>query len=120
MVVLLVLLCLQVKHWYIDFVNQSDAEVYAKGIYGDIVGIWHSVKHGLLTALVFLFFESFYISVLVGVIDFVLHYHIDWIKKNYGNQDITNKKFWNHLGLDQMVHQICYIGYVYYVYYFGA
>jgi hypothetical protein len=28
---------------------------------------------------------------------------------NYGNRDITTKAFWNHLGLDQMAHQLVYI-----------
>ena len=28
---------------------------------------------------------------------------------NYGNRDIRTRQFWNHLGLDQMAHQIVYI-----------
>jgi hypothetical protein len=42
-------------------------------------------------------------------LDFLAHYHIDWTKMNYGNRDIRTPQFWNHLGLDQMAHQICYI-----------
>lgn len=111
---IVILLLLQIKHWYVDFVNQSDAEVIAKGIYGDIVGIIHSIKHGIFTYFVFLLIKPIIVALLIGIIDIILHYHIDWIKRNYGNQDIQNKKFWAHLGLDQMAHQICYLGYVSY------
>lgn len=114
MIVLLILFLLQIKHWYVDFVNQSDAEVQAKGIYGDIIGIYHSIKHGIYTYFVFLLIEPYLVALLVALIDTILHYHIDWTKRNYGNQDIQNKKFWAHLGLDQMAHQICYLGYVSY------
>lgn len=104
---------LQIKHWYVDFVNQSMEEVHSKGIYGDRAGINHSAKHGLGTFLVVLFVAGWaYIiwAVIVALMDFATHYHIDWVKMNYGNRDIQSPAFWNHLGLDQMAHQIVYIG----------
>ena len=52
--------------------------------------------------------------VIVGLLDFTLHYHIDWIKMNYGNRNIHSKQFWRDLGLDQLAHQLCYILYVVY------
>jgi hypothetical protein len=45
----------------------------------------------------------------LAAVDFMLHYHIDWAKSNYGNRDIGTKAFWNHLGLDQLAHQLVYI-----------
>lgn len=109
--IILILLLLQVKHWYIDFVNQSMEEVNHKGIYGNWVGMKHSVKHGMATTLILLPFliDSPGIAVILGVADFVTHYHIDWAKMNWGNRDINNPLFWNHLGLDQMMHQVVYI-----------
>jgi hypothetical protein len=109
--VLLVLVFLQFKHWYIDFVNQTDDEVKCKGIYLNWVGIKHSLKHGIGTILC-VFFATFYldIALILGLLDFVIHYHIDWIKMNYGCKDITKKSFWSHLGLDQMLHHLTYIG----------
>lgn len=112
MIVLLTLVFLQIKHWHVDFVNQSEEEVQSKGNYGELVGIGHSVKHGLLTYAIFIFIAPFNEALFIGIIDIVLHYHIDWIKMNYGNRDIQSKKFWSHLGLDQMTHQLCYIGYI--------
>lgn len=113
---LIVLILFQIKHWYIDFVNQSDEEVAHKGIYLDWRGMKHSLKHGLATAAILIAFfgTDYYIfSIILGLIDFVTHYHIDWVKMNYGNRDITTPAFWNHLGLDQMAHQLVYIGLVF-------
>ena len=106
--VLLVLL--QLKHWYIDFVNQSDEEVAHKGIYMDWLGIKHSLKQGLATFLIFFLFIEVEGAIIVGLIDFVLHYHIDWIKMRFGNRDIRTKAFWAQLGADQLAHQLTYIG----------
>lgn len=106
------LLLLQVKHWYIDFINQNDAEIKSKGIYGDLEGIKHSLKHGLGTsAAVILSFGPFFavFAVVLGILDSLIHYHIDWAKSNWGNKDIATKDFWVHLGLDQMAHQVTYI-----------
>lgn len=106
------LLVLQLKHWYVDFVNQSSAEFQAKQIYGDKIGFYHSAKHGIGTAIcvwLVLGFPGFFLAVLMGLLDSVLHYHIDWTKQNYGCKDLTNKVFWAHLGLDQLAHQITYI-----------
>jgi len=102
-----------VKHWYIDFVNQSMAEVEGKGIYGNAHGLMHSIKHGVATAIIFgLFTRSFQISVLLGMIDFVLHYHIDWTKNNINKHwkyTVENPKFWAWLGADQLAHSITYL-----------
>jgi len=110
--ILQLLVLLQIKHWFIDFVNQSDKEVASKGNYGEFDGLWHSIKHGVLTALCVFFITGLpyiFYAIIMGVIDFVAHYHIDWLKMNYGNRDIKSPTFWNHLGLDQMAHQMVYL-----------
>ena len=114
--IFLFLVLLQIKHWYIDFVNQTSEEVNSKGKYGDGPGINHSVKHGIGTmCCVLLAFGFPYIAFagILGFIDAVIHYHVDWTKMNYGNRDIQDPKFWNHLGLDQMAHQITYLWFAY-------
>jgi hypothetical protein len=106
------LVLIQIKHWYIDFVNQTTEEVSSKGIYGDKLGAWHSIKHGLGTFIVVLIITGWpYVlfAAVVAFLDFTTHYHIDWLKMNYGNRDIQTPAFWSHLGLDQMSHQIVYI-----------
>lgn len=109
---LLLLILLQVKHWYIDFVDQDMEEVNHKGIYWHWTGMKHSVKQGLGTYICVAAIagaEFWIFALIVGFIDFVIHYNIDWAKMNWGNRDITTPQFWNHLGMDQMAHQITYI-----------
>jgi hypothetical protein len=101
------------KHWYIDFVNQSDEEIAGKGTYGQAHGVMHSIKHGVATFIIFMVFTGgFEPSVILGFIDFVLHYHIDWVKMNINRRwgyTIENPKFWMWLGADQLAHQLTYI-----------
>ena len=111
-IAILILVLLQIKHWYVDFVNQTNVEVASKGIYGDGPGINHSAKQAIGTLLaIVLVVGTPYIAyaAVLAFVDFVLHYHIDWVKMNYGNCDIRTPAFWNHLGLDQMAHQLTYI-----------
>ena len=115
-VIFALLILLQIKHWLIDFVYQTDQEIRHKGIYGDWRGIKHSAKHGIGTASVLVMCTvDVEWAYAIGLLDFVLHYHIDWIKMQWGNTDMHDPRFWNHLGLDQMAHQLCYIGYVWVV-----
>ena len=101
---------LYIKHWYVDFVNQSMEEVNGKGIYGNWQGVKHSVKHGIATVIVLLIASVNWPSaVILGIVDFITHYHIDWTKMNHGNRDISTPAFWNHLGLDQMAHNFVYL-----------
>jgi hypothetical protein len=110
--IFILLLLLFVKHYYIDFVNQSNDEIARKGIYGDTVGMDHSIKHGIATMFcIVLVTGPAYIAYagILGFLDFVLHYHIDWFKMRYGVTDISNKAFWNHFGLDQLAHSATYL-----------
>ncbi len=112
LVMMFVLILLQIKHWYIDFVNQTEEEVKHKGIYLDWIGIKHSVKHGVATFVILwavLGWAETDLAFALATVDFLLHYHIDWLKMNYGTRDVRTPQFWNHLGLDQMAHQIVYI-----------
>ena len=105
-----------VKHWYIDFINQSMEEVVGKGIYGNAHGIMHSLKHGTATVLIFaLYSVSFEMAMILGLIDFAIHYHIDWAKININkkyNYTPEDPKFWAWLGADQLAHSLTYLGLV--------
>ena len=103
------LLLLQIKHWYVDFVMQTMDMVKSKGKYGDWQGMLHSIQHGVATLLICSIFASWPVAIFLAGFDIITHYHIDWTKMNYGNRDITTPQFWNHLGLDQMAHQIVYL-----------
>ncbi len=102
------LIMLLIKHWLVDFVWQTPRMVEEKGQYGKWHGILHSLQHSLATFVIFIL-AGIPFALGVALIDFVTHYHIDWVKMNYGNRDIATPEFWNHLGLDQLAHSLVYI-----------
>lgn len=104
------LIMMLTKHYVVDFVLQTDEMVKGKGVYGNPQGIYHSLQHAIATAVIcFILIAQPIYWLMFPLIDFVMHYHIDWIKMNYGCRDITKKEFWNHLGLDQLAHQFTYV-----------
>ena len=102
------LMLLFTKHFVVDFPLQNRFQYANKGTYLHPGGLLHASLHGLTTMICVWFFGPM-ASVFLGWIDGIVHYHIDWAKMNWGNRDIQNPKFWNHLGLDQMAHQLTYI-----------
>jgi hypothetical protein len=113
MIELLILLTLfQIKHFICDFPLQKPYQFLNKGIYGHFGGILHAFIHGLGTVMILSFFTPH--AAIFATIDMILHYHIDWAKvkinKYYGLKADNSEKFWWLLGLDQMLHQLTYIG----------
>jgi len=108
LVSLIILILFSTKHFIFDFLWQTKSEVVNKGKYGNLKGISHSVKHGVGTFIVLTFFTPVFIP--LALLDFLIHYHVDWIKMNYGEQDPSNSKFWRDFGLDQLAHAFTYIG----------
>jgi hypothetical protein len=108
--IFLLLTLLSIKHWYIDFVIQTQDEIAHKGIYGHNDGIMHSIKHGFGTFLVmWAFIGDWPFAFTLSLIDMALHYHIDWIKMRFGTKDMKTNAFWTQLGLDQLAHTLTYI-----------
>lgn len=115
MEILLLFLLLQVKHYYADFVIQTYQQTVRKGIYRDLIGISHSLDHIWTTLIALVVFSMFYpvaasTIVLLAVAEGIIHYHIDWTKVHYGCKDLTKPMFWNQFGMDQLAHQLTYIG----------
>jgi hypothetical protein len=106
---MILLILLFVKHWYVDFVLQTQEMVDSKGIYGSAVGIHHSLQHAAFTLALLLLATNTWLALVLAIFDGLMHYHIDWLKMNYGNRDINSKQFWVDLGLDQLAHAITYI-----------
>jgi hypothetical protein len=111
---LILLLLLQVKHCYADFMIQTYAQTVRKGIYRDLCGISHSLDHVWTTYVVLLLFSLFHtispmVIILIGVFEGIVHYHIDWVKVHFGCKDNTNPLFWAQFGYDQLAHQMCYL-----------
>lgn len=110
-----------VKHFVVDFPLQADPYQYKnKGTYGHPGGILHSLLHFLGTFLVLdLFHFSAAQVVWLSLLDFFLHYHIDWAKVNVARRfDLrpdNSEMFWTLLGFDQFLHYLTYLLIVYLV-----
>lgn len=111
--VLSILALLFAKHFIHDFVFQHSIQIVNKGIYGSFKGLTHSLDHGLSTLVVFTFFTSFPLALVLAFVDVVLHYHIDWAKAKLTNDcQPDSTEYWIYFGLDQLLHALTYIGLV--------
>jgi hypothetical protein len=114
MEILALLLLLQIKHCYADFYLQTYQQTVKKGVWGDPIGISHTVEHMYCSAIAILIF-SFFVSVnafyviAAVLLEGVTHYVIDYSKVKYGCKDNTKPVFWTQFGLDQLAHQLTYI-----------
>lgn len=115
---LILLLLLQIKHWYADFKIQTYMQTVKKGVWLDPIGLSHTLDHIWCTLLALLVF-SFIVPLgawtifWVATVEGLIHYIIDYTKVKYGCKDNTKPLFWNQFGLDQLAHQACYIAMCY-------
>lgn len=111
---LALVLVLFVKHFVVDFLLQRPYQYLNKGTYGHPGGVLHAGLHGTATMLSLrLFGYDVKLAMILGLLDTVLHYHIDWAKVNinrhYGWTATTHEQYWWLLGLDQLLHTLTYI-----------
>ena len=112
--ILILLLLLQIKHWYADFKIQTYMQTVKKGVWLDPIGLSHTLDHIWTTLTVLLIFSIFFpISIIkiiiVACLEGPYHYAVDYIKVKYGCKDNTKPLFWNQFGLDQLAHQASYL-----------
>ncbi len=103
------------EHLIIDFPLQTPYQYLNKGTYGHPGGLLHSLLHLIGTALVVVIIlgtEFWFGALMMGVVDGVLHYHIDWAKvkmtKYFGWAPTTHEQYWWLLGVDQFLHMLTY------------
>jgi uncharacterized membrane protein YesL len=113
------------KHFVMDFPLQTQYQCQNKGKFGHPGGLLHSALHVVGTWIVILLalhwlnltlIEFF----LIGLVEFVVHYIIDWTKMNVNNYyklTPSQDKYWSLLGLDQYLHSITYILITFYLLY---
>ena len=108
---------LMVKHTLADFFLQTPYQFLNKGIYGHPGGLLHAGIHAVLTAPVFFVLPAG--SILFGALilggEFVVHYHVDWLKEQTVKRlalqpDMAG--FWRAIGLDQLAHMLTYVAIV--------
>lgn len=116
---ILLLFLIFTKHFIIDFIWQPAYEYLNKGKYGHFGGIQHSFKQAFATFLILTSFTDSTTAIILSIVEFMLHYHIDWAKVNLSgryNLDAKTTKFWWLLGLDQYLHYLSYLWIVWYIF----
>ena len=107
------------KHIIADYYIQANFMFKAKHEYGSWGGISHAGIHGLFTVLCFVPFVNVSSALLLGFMDFVIHYHIDYVKSNYSIRypsQPTEQRYWIVHGTDQLFHILTYVLLVYLVF----
>jgi hypothetical protein len=102
------------KHLVFDWLYQPPFMYKNKGTFLHIGGVIHSLLHGVSTFVIVWCFTDLNTAFLAGIIDGVLHYHIDWAKMNinkkFGWTATNSENFWKLVGVDQTLHLLTYIG----------
>jgi hypothetical protein len=117
LIILAAVAILMLKHAVADFYLQSSYQYLNKGTYGHPGGIIHSAIHVALTPLVYLVVAPASLLLVLGIAasEFVLHYHIDWLKEQIVRSNgwtARDPGFWYALGTDQFVHGLTYLALV--------
>lgn len=110
--IFVILTLLFIKHFIVDFHLQTDTMVKEKGTYGARGGLIHSGQQGLGTFVVLVLIIGMPLALLLAIVDFLIHYHIDWAKMNIGKHygyTVADKAFWFWLGMDQLAHSLTYV-----------
>lgn len=115
--VLLFLLLIFIKHYFIDWVLQTDSMVQNKG-----KNIWvlflHSIEHIAATACILFFFTPFQNIIFICSAEFVIHAAVDFAKANkkmLGRFKAPSSMYFNMLGLDQLIHYCSYLAMAWYL-----
>lgn len=109
-ILFVIMILLAIKHLVADFLFQPPWMYKNKGTYGHLGGITHAGFHMLLSALIF---YGVHLWLFIVVMEFILHYHIDWAKMRLNSwlelTPTNSENFWRLLGVDQFFHSLTYI-----------
>lgn len=106
----LILTLLFVKHFLADFCWQSDRMLKDKGHFGRLGGLQHAGLHGALTYVILMHFLTLQASIMLAVIDAVIHYVVDLTHRRITVKISTDTDaFWFWIGVDQLVHTLTYL-----------
>jgi hypothetical protein len=111
--VLYSMLLFELKHAACDFMLQTSYQYRGKGIYGHPGGFIHAGLHsiGSLPAILLLTQEARLVAIVFAA-EFVVHYHVDWLKEQIRKRralTFDNVRYWILFGADQLAHQATYL-----------
>jgi Protein of unknown function (DUF3307) len=110
---LIVIALLQVKHMLCDGPLQTLRMVKDKSTYGKLHGLLHALVHVAGTAIVLVLFGITLGTIaLLLLLEFVLHYHIDYFKENTVKAmkwSTSDGPYWWAITTDQGLHHMSYL-----------
>ncbi|MEQ9695649.1 DUF3307 domain-containing protein [Shimia sp. SDUM112013] len=111
--ILLLFAALQIKHLLADFYFQTMWMMDGRDRYFHLGRTCHAGVHVAFSAVILLAFST-PLPLLVGIVvlEWVLHFHIDWWKAGQNKSKgwtPADAAFWRALGVDQTLHHLCYI-----------
>lgn len=106
---MLLLVAFIVKHFLADYLWQTEYMLRKTAQTGwQLPLLSHAGFHGLLTSLILLPPCGLQVSVLLGMLDFCIHFVVDYWKAQKYKAVFASKAFWIGLGFDQMLHHLTY------------
>jgi len=104
-----IFLVLMIKHFIVDIGIQSHIPSSPKHNY--FSGHLHYFHHGVGAFLATMFVVPIQYAMLIGVIDYIAHWHIDWAKHHLNREikaKVRSERWWWTMVLDQVIHTIFY------------
>lgn len=117
---LLIMALLFTKHFVCDFLLQGPYQYKNKGEYGHPGGLIHAAYQSVGTYAVLITYVSWVHLVVACLVEFAIHYHIDWAKINLNRRwnltPVNSDYYFWMLGADQYLHYLTYLLIVYMVF----
>ena len=114
----LLLAGLELKHFIADYLTQTGWMIGGKGNLRAPGGYVHAGIHVLCSAVVLALLQVPALAIVeLLAAEFVIHYAFDFAKVYYGSgvdPDQDPQRFWALHGLDQLFHQLTYLGMTYF------
>ncbi|MFK7836819.1 MAG: DUF3307 domain-containing protein [Sulfitobacter sp.] len=110
---LVLLTLLQVKHLFADFFLQTPRMLAGRNEYIHVGRMQHAGLHAVFSlAVVSVVGAPLGFSIILCLIEFVVHYHIDWAKGRHSQMTQytpNDPGYWRAFGVDQLMHQLTYV-----------
>ena len=118
MLVLLLLVGFELKHFIADYLLQTGWMIAGKGNLASPGGYAHAGVHVIGSIIVLALARVPVVAIAeLAVAEFVIHYAFDFAKVYYGrgiDPDEDAQRFWALHGLDQLFHQLTYVAMIYF------
>lgn len=110
---LILLFLLQVKHLFADYFLQTQRMLMNRAVYAHMGRTQHAGLHAVFSAVAYLLIGAPpMFTIILCLIEWVVHYHIDWAKGLYTEKAQDGPEdagYWRAFGVDQLMHQLTYV-----------